>query len=218
ARRRADADPDHARPECRRTRRPPDHDQGRRARRRHDAGAAGLRRRGGAGGPMTIAAVIVTLVLSLPFLVVLVHRPVLRRLAVPRSQVIGVDFGAARRFGGDPAATGMSGPTPPIGHAAITTDLARALDVRAGKRVAVFAYGTRTALVVDRILPRRGVAGFSLGADQESRNVLVSPQTFDRISAGTGSGAPPSWSIAVSDRGGVENGVGRTDEGVAAVR
>jgi putative ABC transport system permease protein len=139
-------------------------------------------------------------------------------LAVPRSQVIGVDFGSARRFGGDPHATGMSGPTPPPGHAAITNDLARALQIRVGERVAIFAYGTRTALVVDRILPRRGVAGFWLGADQESRNVLVSPQTFDRIAAGTGSGAPPSWSIAVSNRGGIESGVGRTDEVVDAIR
>jgi putative ABC transport system permease protein len=139
-------------------------------------------------------------------------------LAVPRSQVIGVDFGAARRFGGDPHATGMSGPTPPPGHAAITNDLARALGVHAGDQVAVFAYGERTALVVDRTLPRRGVAGFWLGADQESRNVLVSPQTFDRIAAGTGSGAPPSWSIAVSNRGGIESGVGRTDEVIDAIR
>jgi len=139
-------------------------------------------------------------------------------LAVPRSQVIGLDFGAARRFGGDPAATGMSGPTPPPGHAAVTSDLARALGVHVGGRVAVFAYGTRTALVVDRIVPRRGVAGFWLGPDQESRNVLVSPQTFDRIAAGTGSGTPPSWLIAVSNRGGVESGVSRTDEALDAIR
>jgi putative ABC transport system permease protein len=138
--------------------------------------------------------------------------------AVPRSQVIGVDFGTASRFGRDPSATGISGPTPPTGHAAITDDLARALDVRAGGRVAVFAYGTRTTLLVDRILPRRGVAGFSLGPDPESRNVLVSPLTFDRIAAGTGSGAPPAWTIAISNRGGVESGVGRTDAVIDAIR
>jgi putative ABC transport system permease protein len=138
--------------------------------------------------------------------------------AVPRSQVIGVDFGAANRFGRDPAATGISGPTPALGHAAITADLARDLDLRPGDRVAVYAYGTRTVLLVDRLLPRRGIAGFSLGAEQESRNVLVSPATFDRINAVTGVGAPASWPIAVSNRGGVEGGVGRTDDAIDAIR
>jgi putative ABC transport system permease protein len=139
-------------------------------------------------------------------------------LAVPRSQVIGVDFGSARRFGSDPASTGMSGPTPPAGHAAITRDLARALHLGVGDRVAAYAYGARTALVVDRILPRRGVAGFWTQETQGSNNILVSPETFDRITAATGSGAPPAWNIAVSNRGGVEGGVGITDDVVDEIR
>jgi putative ABC transport system permease protein len=138
-------------------------------------------------------------------------------LAVPRTQVIGVDFGAARRFGGDVRDTGMSGPTPTAGHAAITADLARALDVRAGGEVAVFAYGRRTLLSVDRILPRRGIAGFWLGPEQEAENVLVGPATFDDIARGLGPGAPPSWPIAISNRGGVESGVGRTDAVIDAI-
>jgi putative ABC transport system permease protein len=141
-----------------------------------------------------------------------------RVLAVPRSQVIGVDFGTARRFGSDPAATGMSGPTPAAGHAAITRDLARALHIGVGDRVAAYAYGARTALVVDRILPRRGVAGFWTQETQGSNNILVSPETFDRITAATGSGAPPAWNIAVSNRGGVEGGVGVTDDVVDEIR
>ena len=44
--------------------------------------------------------------------------------------------------------------------------------------------GTGPSLVVDRVLPRRGVAGFWLGPEQEARNVLVSPKTFDVIRAG----------------------------------
>ena len=95
----------------------------------------------------------------------------------------------ARRFGGDPAATGVSGPTPAPGHAAITDDLARALGVASGGRIAVYAYGARTALVVDRVFPRRGVAGFWLGHEQEANNVLVSPQTFDRDRVGDGARA-----------------------------
>jgi putative ABC transport system permease protein len=138
-------------------------------------------------------------------------------LAAPRAQVIGVDFPSARRFGDDARATGIVGPTPAAGHAAITDDLARLVGVAAGDRVAVYAYGTRTPLVVDRVLPQRGVAGFWLKQGQESYNVLVSPATLDRVAAGTGSGAPPTWSIAVSNRGGVEGGAARTDAALAQI-
>ena len=48
------------------------------------------------------------------------------------------------RFGGDADATGISGPTPEVGRAAITADVARALAVGAGGRIAVHAYGIRT--------------------------------------------------------------------------
>ncbi len=131
-------------------------------------------------------------------------------LAAPRSQVLAVDFAAARRFGRDPESTGIAGPTPGLGHAAVTDDLARSLELRAGGRVAVYAYGRRTNLIIDRILPRRGLAGFWLGAEQEANNVLVSWPTFERIETGSG-GAPPSWRIAVSNEGGVESGAARTD-------
>src|SRR4051812_15828814 len=73
-------------------------------------------------------------------------------LAAPRSQVVGVDFDAARDFGGDAAATGIAGATPAPGHAAVTDDLARALRVGVGDRVAVHAYGATIALTVDRVL------------------------------------------------------------------
>jgi putative ABC transport system permease protein len=141
-----------------------------------------------------------------------------RVLSAPRSQVIGVDFEAARGFGDDPASTGISGPTPPAGHAAISKDLAGALGVRPGARISVRAFGLRTLLVVDRVLPRRGVAGFWLGAEQEALNVLVSPRTFDTITAGAGSGVPPTWAIAVSNRGGIERGAARTDSATRIIR
>ena len=80
------------------------------------------------------------------------------------------------------------------------------------------AFGLRSELVVDRILPRRGIAGFWLGAEQESRNVLVSPTTFESITSGAGSGVPPTWAIAVSNRGGVESGASRTDRVLHALR
>ncbi|HEY6028913.1 MAG TPA: hypothetical protein VIU44_00020, partial [Gaiellaceae bacterium] len=60
---------------------------------------------------------------TLPASAVTSARGVVR--AAPAAQVIAVDFAAARTFGGEPDATGISGPTPPVDHAAITTDLAK---------------------------------------------------------------------------------------------
>lgn len=136
-----------------------------------------------------------------------------RVLVSPRSQVIGVDFTKARSFGGDPAATGIPpAPTPDIVHAAITSDLARALDVGRGDEIIISAYGAHTLLFVGDILPRRGIAGFWLGPEQEARNVLVSPRTFEQIRTTVAlSGEPPTFGVLVSNRGGVETGVSRTD-------
>jgi putative ABC transport system permease protein len=138
--------------------------------------------------------------------------------AAPHAQVISVDFERARAFGGDPAATGVSGSTPPIGHAAITRDLARTLELEPGSRMSVHAYGTQISLVVDRVLPRRGVAGYWLGPEQEANNVLVSPGTFDFIRSTAGEVGPPSWIVAVSNRGGVEPGADRTDAATRQLR
>jgi putative ABC transport system permease protein len=132
--------------------------------------------------------------------------------------VLSVDFEQARAFGDDPAATGISGGTPPLGRAAITADVARALDVGAGSRIDVFAYGKRTRLTVERVLPRRGVAGFWLGPEQAANNVLVSRQTFELARSGTGAGTPPVWRVAVSNRGGVESGAPLSEAVSARVR
>ncbi|HYK07329.1 MAG TPA: FtsX-like permease family protein [Gaiellaceae bacterium] len=138
-------------------------------------------------------------------------------LAVPRSQLLGLDFAAARRFGDDPASTGIAGGTPGLGRAAISADLARSLRIGVGDRVSVHAYGAHTSLVVDRVLPRRGIAGYWLGGEQEANNVLVSWPTFDRIRAASGGGAPPRWSVAVSNRGGIESGARSTDAVLAQI-
>jgi putative ABC transport system permease protein len=131
---------------------------------------------------------------------------------VPNAQVIGVDFEAARAFGREPSATGVSGETPRPGHAAITTDLARALDVGPGSRIDVYAYGHPRTLIVDRVFPRRGLAGFSLRNEQESRNVLVAPEVFEAMVRTRNDGAPPARFIAISNHGGVESGVGLSDD------
>jgi putative ABC transport system permease protein len=136
-------------------------------------------------------------------------------LAAPRAQVVAVDFDEARRFGGDPGATGISGSNPELGTAAVGSDLARALRLTPGSRIAVHVSGVRSLLLVDRILPRRGIAGFWLGAEPEANNVLVSPATLELLRARVHDRVLPSWAVAVSNRGGVLGGADRTD---AAVR
>ena len=135
----------------------------------------------------------------------------------PDAQVVGFDFEAARTFGREPAATGVAGATPPPGHAAVAHDLARVLSIGPGSRIDVYAYGHPRTLIVDRVLPRRGVAGFTLKNEQESRNVLVAPSTFERMVDLGGGGAPPVRFIAVSNRSGVESGVGLSDTVKASI-
>jgi putative ABC transport system permease protein len=77
--------------------------------------------------------------------------------------------------------------------------------------VDVYAYGVSTHLIVDRVLPRRGVAGFSLGLETEARNIFVGAAAFEQIlRSGLADGAPPRWAVAVSNRGGVESGADLT--------
>jgi putative ABC transport system permease protein len=137
---------------------------------------------------------------------------------VPNVQVVGVDFQQARALGAQPATTGISGPTPAAGHVAISSDLARALRVRPGAEIDVYAYGRPRTVTVDRILPRLGVAGFSLESNQESRNIFVSPLMFETmIRMGLDVGAPPSRFVAISNRGGIESGAALSDSVKASI-
>jgi putative ABC transport system permease protein len=132
---------------------------------------------------------------------------------VPNAHVIGFDFEAARAFGHAAATTGVAGPTPAPGHAAVTFDLAHALDVGPGSQIDVYAYGRPRTLTVDRVLPRLGLAGFSLSGQQEARNVLVSPRVFAAMVRTRPTGAvPPAWYVAVSNPGGVEGGARSTTQ------
>jgi putative ABC transport system permease protein len=135
-------------------------------------------------------------------------------LAEPNAQLVEADFDAARSFGGDPAATGITGGTPGTGEVAITEDLAETLDVTAGDEVAVSLYGEKLTLEVMRVLPRLGVAGFWTGFESVSSNAFVAPGTIAGIvEGGIPKGArPPITSVLVSNRGGVEEGAALTDE------
>jgi putative ABC transport system permease protein len=139
------------------------------------------------------------------------------QLAAPKTQLLAFDFGSARPFGGDPRETGVKGADPLPDHAAIGVDLARSLQIQIGDVLDVYAYGRATHLLVDRILPRRGLAGFWLGVEPEARNVLVSWDTFAHVIAPSRwrhaeQYAPPDYAVAVSNRGGVESGAKLTDE------
>lgn len=145
-------------------------------------------------------------------------------LAVPRSQMVELDFEAARRFGDDPESTGIVGETPAPGHAVITDKLAERLEVESGDELSVFAYNTEQRFIVDRVIPAKGLAGFSTGFfNQRSRNVLVGPGTFDALTQGAGADlaatrfAPPEYLVAISNRGGVEDGAVHTDAVVERV-
>ena len=130
------------------------------------------------------------------------------RLAAPKSQLLETNFTDAARFGGNAHATGISGPTPAPGRAAIGSDLAKTLHVGVGSTIEVFAWGSGKQLRVDRVLPKLGVAGFWPGEETASNNVFVAPGTIAQmVAAGTAAVAvPPQSLLLVSNRGNVESG------------
>jgi putative ABC transport system permease protein len=130
------------------------------------------------------------------------------RIAAPKSQLLETDFDAARRFGGDPHATGISGPTPAPGAAVIGHDLAHTLHARAGDEIEAFAYDTSVRLRVARVLPKTGVAGFWRGEETTSNNAFVAPGTIAQLAARgrAAVGTPPQSLVLVSNRGNVEGG------------
>lgn len=135
--------------------------------------------------------------------------------AQPRAQVLELDFRAAEAFGGDLDATGIYGPTPLDRRAAISEDLARRTEAKVGDTIKVFVAGQQLPLIVDRVLPRVGLAGFwAVDGRQQSYNVFLTPGTLASIGAGE---AVRSY-VAVSNDGDVEGGAGRTDEVAAAMR
>jgi putative ABC transport system permease protein len=141
------------------------------------------------------------------------------RRAAPTSQLLETDFAAARQFGGDTHATGISGRTPKRGEVVIGADLARTLRAGVGAQLEAFAYGARTRLHVVRVLPRLGVAGFWAGDAHTSNNAFVAPGTIAGLlaDAAPGQRVPPQSAVVVSNRGGVEAGALHSDSVRAAL-
>jgi len=132
--------------------------------------------------------------------------------AAPKAQLLETDFAAARAFGGDPHATGISGATPGAGEAVIGSDLARTLGLQPGDPVDAFSYGVRLHLRVTRVLPKLGVAGYWNGDETASNNIFVRPGTIASVVARSSSStvAPPQSVVFLSNSGGVEAGAKRT--------
>ncbi|HUS60846.1 MAG TPA: FtsX-like permease family protein [Acidimicrobiales bacterium] len=132
------------------------------------------------------------------------------RLAEPHASLVEVDFAAASTFGGDPEATGISGPTPAGDRVVVGEDLAERLKLSTGDPVEVFAYGGTRRYVVDRVLPKKGIAGFKNTPGSASPTLFVAPGTIESMIAAGGPtatlAAPPVVAVAVSNRGGVIDG------------
>lgn len=134
---------------------------------------------------------------------------------VAQAQLVEVDFARAEQFGGDPAATGMTGPTPTGDAAVLSADLSDDIAIAPGHRLTVYAYGRSVTFRVARVLPRVGLAGLmppdgasptSAGASA-AFNVFVPPGTIAALvgapgaaPSGTGAGrAAPISVVAVAD-------------------
>lgn len=161
----------------------------------------------------------VTSVLTAPASIFVRSRP---PRAEPRAQLLELDFGEGRSFGGDPDATGIEGPDPGEGEAVVTSDLAEVLEVEPGDEVTASLYGSELRLEVARVLPRLGLAGFSTADSSTSPNAFVAPGTISglagsRAAPGAGSRAtpgvaPPVTQILISNEGDVFGGAELTDE------
>lgn len=136
-------------------------------------------------------------------------------LAEPRVLLWGLDLKAASLFGAAAGSSGLSGPTPGPGEVVINQPLAAALHVGPGDRINLYFFGYVHAMRIARVVPERGLAGAGLGGTV-NRNAFVSPTVM--AEAGLVAGATPQGITLISNRGGVEDGVGRTDAVTAAIR
>lgn len=131
------------------------------------------------------------------------------RKVLPTACALEVDFAEGRRFGGDPAATGLAdaGPNPSADQVVLNATAARRLGVSTGERIALTAFGTSRNLEVRTILPMVGLAGRceALVADG-TLGPMYAARPATAVSA-----QPPAQQLWVSNRGGVFEGAQLTD-------
>ena len=125
-----------------------------------------------------------------------------------------LDLPSAWAFGDRPSETGLSsaGPTPTAGEVLIGKRLAAALDVTAGNRLTLHAYGSTRELVVRQVLPEVGMAG--------ATDLLVKPGTLATLARSSSviAAQRPTGMVLVSNRGGVFDSTGPTSAVVAEIK
>ena len=137
-----------------------------------------------------------------------------RRLAEPRILLWELDFAAAGRFGA-PTPSGLDAADPGRGGVVVNQHLADSLRAGPGDEIDVLAYGRPLRLTVRAVVPAEGLAGMGIGA-AVNRDAFVSPGTLTAATAATH--RAPVTTTLVSNAGGVESGVARTDEVTGRIR
>jgi len=135
-------------------------------------------------------------------------------LAEPRVLVWELDFAQAARFGGANR-SGLDTADPGPGGVVINRTLADSLRAGVGDEVSLLAYGAPLRLVVRAVVPAEGLGGMGVGASV-NRSAFLSPGTL--AAAAQHAGRAPVTSTLVSNTGGVEDGVGLTDEVTGRIR
>jgi putative ABC transport system permease protein len=133
------------------------------------------------------------------------------RRAEPSTVLMETDFDAARRFGGDPGATGFAkaGATPKTGEIVLSEKLANQLKEKVGSSVDLYAYGQKATFRVTQLLPELGMAGYGRGLS----NAFVAPGTIAALFSRSTlpNAARPDGLVFVSNQGGVFGGAKLTD-------
>jgi putative ABC transport system permease protein len=118
--------------------------------------------------------------------------------ALPRVDVVELDLSDARRFGADPAITGVADARDITSDEVILNDrTAEELGVAVGDRVRLHAYGSTAELTVADIVPEVGLAGYG--------GAIVVPGTFAELADASmlPAAAPAEGRVLVSLAGGV---------------
>ena len=129
------------------------------------------------------------------------------RRGEPVTWVAEASFDDLRSFGSDPEITGFAdaGSTPLPGEAVVAAGVAESLAIETGDTIEIFAYGQQIDLTVRQVIDRIGVAGWS--------DVFVAPGTIERLRAASTltDAQPPSYTVLVSNKGGVFDSVVHTE-------
>ncbi len=132
----------------------------------------------------------------------------------PSADVLGLDVGAARGFGGRPEDTGLANVALRSGadQAVLSEHLADALAVGVGDHITLHAYGSQRRLDVAAVAEPVGLVG--------AADMIVDPDVLRALAAGaaTGSVTLPRGLVFVSNEGGVFDGAVRSAVVSSAIR